>query len=344
MSIRLALGHIDEFDDTVAKFARQLGLSSVQFHTPSNLEGRAGYWEVDELVALRKRCEAFGLVVEGIENVPWWHWENVLLGRLGREEQLANYCQTVRNLAEAGITTLGHHFQPSYVWRTDMRAVGRGGARVTSFDADRVPETGNALATYKLAPRTRLDEPIAADAMWANYRIFLEAVLPVAEEVGVRLSLHPDDPPIDAPLGGIARILSSPAALRKAYELSGGSPAWGLTLCLGTVSEMDGERSVNDVIDFFGPKGRLFYIHFRDVQGTVPKFQECFLGEGNYRPASVIRRLADAGFEGFIIDDHVPALSGDPDTWGNTSPAAYCSRGRAHAIGYLQGTLAALDL
>jgi mannonate dehydratase len=106
---------------------------------------------------------------------------------------------------------------------------------------------------------------------------------------------------------------------------------------------MAGEKSVNRVIDSFGPEGRIVYVHFRDVQGTVPRFQECFLGEGNYDPAAVIRRLAGVGFDGFIIDDHVPAMIGDEDTWANTGSTAYCSRGRAHAIGYLQGLLHALD-
>lgn len=343
MGIRLALGHIEALDDEVVTFAQQLGLGSVHLHTPGNLSGEAGYWQVDELVALRERCEEAGLVLEAIENVPYQHWDNVLLGRPGRDEQLENYCRTIRNMAAAGIHTLGHHFLPGYVWRTELRARGRGGALVTAFDADRVPE-GNKLAGYKLTPPAPPSEPISVDRMWDNYRVFLEAVLPVAEEVGVKLSLHPDDPPTqDLALGGIARILSSPEALERAYELSGGSPAWGLTLCLGTVSEMDGERSVNRVIDFFGPKGKIRYIHFRDVQGTVPRFAECFLGEGNYDPAAVLRRLASAGFDGFLIDDHVPAMIGDPDTWIDTSSAAYCSRGRAHAIGYLQGVLNALE-
>ena len=132
-------------------------------------------------------------------------------------------------------------------------------------------------------------------------------------------------------------------AQRHPWELSGGSPAWGVDLCLGTVSEMDGEVSVNRLIDFFGPKGRIFYVHFRDVQGTVPRFKEAFIGEGNYDPARVLRRLATVGFDGFIIDDHVPAMVGDEDTWADTASAAYCSRGRAHAIGYLQGLLNALN-
>lgn len=343
MSIRLALGHIEELDDEVVTFAQQLGLTSTHLHTPANLSGGRGYWEVNELVALRKQCEDAGLVLEAIENVPFHHWDKVLLGQPGREEQLENYSQTIRNMAAAGIGTLGHHFLPGYVWRTELRARGRGGVLVTAFDAADVDE-GNKLVGYKLTPPASPPEPIDADTMWENYRIFLEAVLPVAEEVGVRLSLHPDDPPIDMALGGIARILTSPEGLERADQVSGGSPAWGLTLCLGTISEMDGERGVNRVIDYFGPRGKIFYVHFRDVRGTVPAFEECFLGEGNYNPAAVLRRLESVGFDGFLIDDHVPAMIGDLDTWADTSSGAYCSRGRAHELGYIQGLLEALNL
>ncbi|WP_166345765.1 mannonate dehydratase [Phytoactinopolyspora limicola] len=341
MSIRLALGHIEQLDDDVVTFGQQLGLTSVHLHTPGDLSGTDGFWTADELLGLRHRCEDAGLVLEAIENVPYAHWDKVLLGLPGRDAQLENYCRTIRNMAAAGITTLGHHFLPGYVWRTDLRASGRGGALVTAYDESRVAE-GNALTGYKLTPPAPVEHPLTAEQMWENYHVFLTTVLPVAEEVGVRLSLHPDDPPTTLALGGIARILSSPEGLERAYELSGGSPAWGLTLCLGSVSEMAGAQSVERVIDFFGPRNRISYVHFRDVQGTVPKFEECFLGEGNLDPAAVLRRLAATGFDGFLIDDHVPAMLGDPDTWADTSSAAYCSRGRAHAMGYLQGLLAAL--
>ena len=329
MSIRLTLGHVEGFDDTIGAFAQQLGLTSIQFHTPSDLSGKDGFWSVDELVNLRERCERAGLVVEGIENVPYRHWE------------LENYATTIRNMAAARIPVLGHHFLPTYVWRTEMRARGRGGALVSVYD-EAVADKGNALAGYKLAPDVPITDRLNREQMWDNYRVFLEAVLPVAEEVGVRLALHPDDPPTEAALGGIERILISPAAMKRAWEVSANSPAWGLDLCLGTVSEMAGEASVNELIDFFGPKGKIFYVHMRDVQGTVPKFKEAFLGEGNYNPAAVLRRLASVGFDGFVIDDHVPAMIGDEDTWGDTASAAYCSRGRAHAIGYLQGVMNAM--
>jgi mannonate dehydratase len=343
VSIRLSLGHIDVYDDQVATFAHQLGLRGVQFHTPNLLPGEQGCWSLAELRALRERCDADGLRIDGLENVPLAHFWKVQRGLPGRDEQIDNYRTTIANMAAAGITMLGYNFLPTFVWRTNMLEPGRGGAKVTSFDLAGIGN-GNALAGYRLTPAEPLAEPIGAEQMWANHQYFLDAVLPVAEQHGVRLALHPDDPPVDVPLGGAARIFTSPAALLRARRQANGSPAWGLNFCLGTVSEMGGEATINEVIDTLGAEGAIFYVHFRDVQGTVPAFRECFLGEGNFNPARVIRRLDSVGFDGFIIDDHVPAMIGDPDTWMDISPAAYCSRGRAHAIGYLQGVLNGLGI
>jgi mannonate dehydratase len=340
MAIRVAMGHVDEYDDRVASFARQLGLTGVQLHNPTNLPADAGYWTVEDLRALRERCESDGLVVEGLENVPVEHFAKIQRGLPGRDEQLENYRRTVRNLAQAGITLLGYNFLCTYVWRTSMDAPGRGGARVTTFDlAD--AGRGNALAGHRLTPED-VEEPIDEATLWANHQYFLDAVLPVAEEVGVRLALHPDDPPVAEPLGNASRIFISPENLDRGAEQAAGSPSWGLNLCLGSVSEMGGQGAVNRVIDSFGARGQICYVHFRDVRGVVPQFAECFLGEGNLDPADVVRRLQAVGFEGFLIDDHVPAMIGDLATWGDISSEAYCSRGRANAIGYLQGVLSAV--
>lgn len=343
--IRISLGHVDSYDERSAIFGRQLGLRSVQLHLPDNLPRDGGHWRTEDLRALRERCEADGLRLEGLENVPVPWFDQVLRGLPGRDEQLEHYCSTLRNMAEAGIDLLGYNFMVTYVWRTSMAAPGRGGALVTAFDLADV-DGGNALAAYKLTPDEPVDpagfSPLSATDLWANHQYFLDAVLPVAEEVGVRIALHPDDPPVDVPLGGAARIFTSPEALVQAYESAGGSPAWGLNLCLGTVSEMGGQAAAERVIDFFGPRGAIAYVHFRDVVGTVPAFREGFLGEGNLDVPAVIRRLVHTGFDGFLIDDHVPAMIGDLDTWGDTSSEAYCSRARAHAIGYLQGVLEAV--
>jgi mannonate dehydratase len=342
--MRISMGHVDEYDERVGAFARQLGLPSVQMHTPSNLHVDAdGYWPLADLLALRQRCADDGLALEGLENVPMRHFVAIQRGLPERDSQIELFHTALRNMAAAGIPLLGYNFLPTYVWRTDMAATGRGGAVVTRFElAD--AGAGNALAAYKLTPSQPVDPPLDADAMWANHRYFLDAVLPVAEEAGVRLALHPDDPPVAEPLGGAARIFATPDGLERAWEAAGGSPAWGLNLCLGTVSEMAGMESVTRVIEYFGSRDAIAYVHFRDVQGTGGSFTECFLGEGNMHVPTVIRLLHEWGFRGFLIDDHVPAMSGDLDTWRDTSSQAYCSRGRAHAIGYLQGVIDALGV
>jgi mannonate dehydratase len=144
----------------------------------------------------------------------------------------------------------------------------------------------------------------------------------------VTIAVHPDDPPVPE-LGGIARIFRSVGALRRAADFWPG-PGFGIELCLGTISEMGGQEAVLDAISYLAPRGKIAYVHLRDVRGTVPAFTECFLGEGNYDPATVLRALSSGGFRGFILDDHTPALVGD-------SP--YGHRGRAFALGYIQGLI-----
>ncbi len=343
MTMRLSMGHVDSYDERVGAFARQLGLSGVQLHNPDNLTAPDGYWPVDQLQAIAARCAADGLRIDGLENVSPANFYKIQRGLDGRDEQIENFCTTLRNMGEAGLDTLGYNFLVTYVWRTRMRAEGRGGAVVTEFDLADALRDGNALAGYKLVPG-EVEQTIDEDTLWANHQYFLDAVLPVAEASGVRLALHPDDPPVAEPLGGAARVFRSPAALERAYDQAGRSPWWGLNFCIGTVSEMGGQAAVLEVIERLGTRRAIFYVHLRDVAGTVPAFAETFLGDGNLDVAAVLRRLHDVGFDGFVIDDHVPAMIGDLDTWGDTSSDAYCSRGRAHAIGYLQGVLNGLGL
>ena len=197
MAIRISMGHMDEYNETVATFAKQLGLSTIQLHAPTNLPGHSGFWTVEELQALQAKCTLAGLSIEGLENVPFSHFNKIQQGSPGRDEQLENYHRTIRNMGQVGIDLLGYNFIASYVWRTDMGRNGRGGARVTSFDLNQAYETGNALASYKLAPDEPILGAITAEQMWDNYQYFLDATLPVAEEAGVRLALHPDDPPVE---------------------------------------------------------------------------------------------------------------------------------------------------
>ena len=315
-TMRVAIGQFSEPSEERLRFGAQLGASGVVLNTP-RLPGERR-WEVADLLALRKRCEAFGLRLESLENTPVGFYDQAMLGLPGRDEQIAHYQETIRHMGRAGIAVLGYHWMPNGVWRTSREAPARGGARATAFDLE--------LADGASLSHGRV---YGEDEMWANYAYFLRAVLPVAEEAGVRLALHPDDPPVAA-LGGVARLFRNFAGFQRAMELVP-SPAHGLDFCMGCWSEMG--PGVTGAIRHFGSRGQIVYVHFRDVQGCVPKFQECFLGEGNTDVVAAMRALWDVGFGGCLIDDHVPAL--DDDTpWGH--------RSRAFATGYIMGLLEAV--
>ncbi|HTW99447.1 MAG TPA: mannonate dehydratase [Acidimicrobiales bacterium] len=327
--MEVMIGQLQELDADTAAFARQLGISAVQLNTPS-LEDAGGYWRPDAVSALARRCASLGLELIALENVPQGFMSDIKLGGPRRDAQLEAYCETVRSVGAAGVAYLGFNFLVTGVWRTTLDAKGRGGAEVSAFDLAAVAG-GNAAGGPQ--GRTVGDDPaIDEDGLWRNFATFLETVLPVAESAGVRLALHPDDPPVRQ-IGPTARLFYDVANLRRALQLAANSPAFGFDLCLGTVSEMEGgAAAVRDAIESLGPKGSICYVHFRQVKGTVPSFEECFLGEGNYSPVEILDLLAANGFDGYLLDDHVPHVVGDSD-WGH--------RARAHAIGYMQGLLAA---
>ncbi len=322
--MRVALGQFNELTHERLTFAAQLGVSGVLLNTPV-LPGERR-WEQDDLAWMVRRCEQYGLRLEALENVPLRFYERAMLGLEGRDEQIAGYQETIRHMGAAGIPVLGYHWMPNGVWRTPDRR-GRGGALVTAFDLAEV-ETFPLRAGVKEHPLAQ-GRRFSAEAQWNNYCYFMERVLPVAEQAGVTLALHPDDPPLPE-LGGIARLFGSLAGFRRAMEQFD-SPRHGLDFCLGCWSEMGPDPLA--AIRHFGGQGKIVYVHFRDVQGVVPVFQECFLGEGNVDVVAAMRALHEVGFGGFIIDDHVPQLV-DDTSWGH--------RGRAHATGYIQALVAAV--
>lgn len=327
MPLKIAVNQVQVVDQALADYALQLGITSLNMNTPS-MPTEKGYWTYDDLLALRERCEGFGLTLEVIENIPFNFYDQVMMGGPLREEQLRNVTTTIANMSKAGIPMLGFHFMPGFVWRTTWEHPTRGGALASAYDHSLTP-----LGNKVIWPQYDGSARLTADELWQNYQVFLDAVLPVCEEVGVTLAQHPDDPPVES-IEGIDRIFISPDAFSRALELAKGSPAWGIDLCLGTVSEMNGAQSVHEMIERFGPDGRIRYVHFRDVQGTVPNFVECFIGDGNYDPYAVIMHLLEVGFDGWLQDDHVPVMTDD-------TPWAH--RGRAHAIGYMQGMLRAIE-
>ena len=324
-TMRVAIGQFNELTHERLTFARQLGASGVLLNTPV-LPGERR-WELEDLAWLRRRCDEYGLRLEALENVPTRFYERAMLGLEGRDAQIADYQATVRNIGAAGIPILGYHWMPNSVWRTPD-VPGRGGAVVTAFDMDLID--AQPLRVGVRAHPLAQGRTFSAEQMWDNYRYFMERVLPVAEQAGVTLALHPDDPPLPE-LGGIARLFYGFEGFKRAIETFD-SPNHGLDFCLGCWSEMGPDPIA--AIRHFGTRGKIVYVHFRDVQGCVPKFQECFLGEGNVDVVAAMRALKEVGFGGFIIDDHVPRLIDDTQ---------WCHRGRAHATGYIQALVAAVS-
>ncbi|TAK23116.1 MAG: hypothetical protein EPO26_09725 [Chloroflexota bacterium] len=317
-AIRVAIGLPGNADDDHLRFAKQLGCDGVVLATPARLPGTT-HWEYDDLARLREWVESFGLRVESIQNTPHSFWDKVRLGLPGREAQLENYLTTIRNVGRAGIPILAYNFRPDPLYRTGTRPA-RGGASVTTFDRDLIDTT-------KLTHGRVFD----ADHMWEAYTYFICAAIPVAEEAGIRLALHPDDPP-GAPIGGVARIFSSFEGFERASHIVE-SPAWTLLFCVGCWCEIGGTANVLRGIRHFGPRGQIAYVHFRDVVGQGDRFSECFIGDGDLDVTGVLRALRDINYDGCLIDDHAPHMVGDGE-WAH--------RSRAYQTGYLQGLLRAL--
>lgn len=172
--------------------------------------------------------------------------------------------------------------------------------------------------------------PPTQEDLWKNFEYFIKAVIPEAEKAGIKLITHPSDPPLET-VAGVSRIFISQADFQKAEKIAD-NDAWGINFCMGTFSQLGGEEAVLDMINEFVPKNRIYMVHFRDVQGTSEKFNECFLGEGRYDPLKIMKALVDNGYNGLVIDDHVPFLTNDT-RWGHTS--------RAFTYGYLKALYSA---
>jgi mannonate dehydratase len=323
-------------------FIRQLGATDIFIdHTNTEEEpddfndrdgtdtlavGRDTIPTVGELTAARERIKDTGLRFTGIQSLPYSLYGDIMFNREGRGEALDQITTLIRNLGEARIPILGYQWNPRGVVPMRTEAVElRGDADGTGFDLDKLEGFDD---TDGLAPG--LDRAYTKDEFWKNYEYFLETVLPVAEEAGVQLALHPVDPPVIEELGGIPRLFRNVENFEKAMEIVP-SANHGLKLCLGCFSQMG--EDVTEVLQRFGERDQIVFIHFRDVVGSVPRFHETFIDKGNFDTVEAIQTLRDIGFGGVVIPDHVPKMNGDDD-WRH--------RARSFTIGYLRGVVDAV--
>jgi mannonate dehydratase len=280
-----------------------------------------------QLLALKSRVESFGMragVVEGYLPI-----ENIKLGSAGYEAELDAMEQLVRAMGRAGIPILCYNFMAGGDWsRTSFTERGRGGALVSAFDLA-AAEAGAAQGTA--APEAAAQSlAVSEDALWANLRRFLDRMVPVAEQSGVVLTMHPDDPPVPR-LRGMPRALYSVDAFERLLALNP-SPANAICFCQGTFTEMG--IDIPAAIARLGH--RIRYVHFRDVRGTAAKFVETFQDEGQTDMFEAMCAYRRIGFDGPMQPDHVPQLDGEEDG----SPG-YTMLGRLFAFGYIRGLMQA---
>ena len=243
---------------------------------------------------------------------------DIIHGRPGQDEGVEGWCTMIRNLGATGIPTLGYNFRGIGNFRTES-TVGRGGASYSTFDHDEFMEN----------PQDHPDLQISEERLRENLTTFIERIVPVAEESGVLLTVHPDDPPIPEPLGGAARVLSTLDDFERVFSMAP-SEANAMLFCQGCVAEMGEE--IPAAIRRIGGQGKIGTVHFRNIRGGFKKFQEVFLDEGDMNMYLAMQTYREIGFDGPFMLDHTPGFPYAGAQWAGT----------AYAIGYIRAMIQAV--
>lgn len=352
--MRLGLGlYKSLLNDTNFRFAKQAGATDIVVQLVDYVKGgdnptltlnyldgwgvtrnKGKYWTYEELKSLREKIESHGLRLAAIENFDPAHWYDILLDGPEKKKQMEALKQMLRNIGRAGIPMMGYYFSLAGVWGWSSRNSGRGNAKSIEFD-------GAAIEIESPIPKgmvwnMRYDEhqsgevsPVGRNEMWERLTYFLKEMLPVAEEVGVRLVAHPDDPPVPE-LRGTARLFYQPTEYERLLEIST-SPANGMEFCMGTIQEMS-KGDIYHFLDKHASLGSIGYIHFRNVVGKVPNYREAFVDEGDIDMVKALRILKKNNYDGVLIPDHTPEMSS----------GAPWHTGMAFALGYMRGAIQAI--
>lgn len=301
--------------DRTWELARQIGVTHAIVKLAPERTGLEPPYKMDVLAEAKRRFNEAGFILEALEGDEF-DMNRIKMGLDGRDEDLAHYEQMLRNMGELGIPLLCYNFMAGIGWhRTLFDILERGGAKTSGFDM-------REMKTDR--------EIISAEQVWENYKYFLERVLPTAEASGVKMGLHPDDPPIPS-LGGYGRFLCTADGYRRAMALSD-SPSHGITFCQANFYAMN--EDVPALIREW--RDRIFFVHFRDIRHTETGFVESFHDNGEHDMAELIRLYREIGFHGLIRTDHAPAMSGEKG-------GGYDMLGHIFAIGYLKGLLDATE-
>jgi mannonate dehydratase len=282
------------------RFLQQMGIEYVVLWCDAD---KAGY---DYYYSRRQLFESAGIKILGFGNWAVHNQDKIVLNLPGRDEKIEEYKAHIRNLDRAGINYTTYAHMGNGIWST-ARETTRGGAPARAFNLEKA-DAGTWIGRRFEGPLTH-GRKYTEDELWENYEYFIRAVVPVAEESGVFIGIHPDDPPA-VELGGIPRcIFSSFDGYKRALEIAD-SPNVGICLCVGCWLE-GGElmgRDVIETIKYFGKRNKIFKVHFRNVDKPLPHFVETFLDNGYADMYKILEALKDVDFSGPIISDHVPGM------------------------------------
>ena len=336
------------------RFARQVGATHIVAHWvdyfsqgPRLLEtdgdkcwgisdNRDRLWTYEELAELKRSINSEGLELAAIENFDPSHWYDILLDGPRKQEQLENIKTIIRRMGRAGIPVMGYNFSVAGVWGHVTGPFARGGAETVGFlgpdgPAEKPIPNGQVWnMIYDPEAASGSVGPVTSDQLWQRLEGFLKAIVPVAEEAGVRLAAHPDDPPMPT-IRGTARLVYQPHLYQRLLDIVP-SHYNALEFCQGTIAEMQG-GNVYEAIDKYSGQGNIAYVHLRNVRGKVPKYHEVFLDEGDVDIVRALRIYRKNQYDGVIIADHTPQLE----------CAASWHAGMAFAMGYIKGILGTLE-
>ena len=303
-------------------YFKRHGVEHICGYPPNDQDSAS--WSVESLSKLRELCEAHGVALDmvqfptlssaSIDALSPQHAANpkgaagdgkgIMLGREpDRQREIDQVCTIIRNCATVGIPAAKYNMNLLGVLRT-ADTPGRGGSRYSTWR----------LAEAKEDPPLTAAGRVPDDLVWERITYFLERVVPVAEEHKVRLACHPHDPGVPAAgFRGVARVLGTVEGMKRFVEIKA-SPYHGLNLCLGSTAEMlqHPATGIHEVIRYFGSRGKIFNIHFRNIRGHRDDFQEVFPDEGDMHMPDVMRTLKQVGYSYMVMPDHMPRHEDDP--------------------------------
>lgn len=315
--------NLADVNPSTLRWLKQLGCKHVIFQGTDHVDpDRKGYWTLTDVLRAKRNCDDAGMILESMM-IPIDFYKKARLGQAGRDEEIDKVRRTIRAAGEAGVPMMEWRFWPDFFW--DQRVgyyniEGRGGAAFRAFDYDRV----------KTAPPFEEIGVVDEKEMWARFLYFAKPIVEAAEEAHVRLTMHPNDPPVPV-MRGVARIFHHTDGLRRFLDEIP-SPAIGITFCQGTITEMG--VNVLDQIRYFGRRGKIYLVHFRAVRGKVPRYTEVFIDEGDINMLEAMKTYREVGYTGPIVSDHTPRVEGDTP-WGQI--------GRTFSHGYMRGLIQAVN-